>query len=52
MTDKCAVCENPVEVIFLDKIRGTYLKDKKGKKKAVCSACQKSSTIEALRDRL
>lgn len=52
MADKCAVCGNPVEVMFLDKISGTYLKDKKGKKRAVCSACQKSHAIETLRARL
>jgi hypothetical protein len=49
---KCAACNNEVQVIFLDKISGTYLKDEKGKKKAVCSGCQKSYTIESLRDRL
>jgi hypothetical protein len=52
MAEKCASCGNPIEVIFLDKISGTYLRDKKGKKRAVCSACQKSFSIESLHTRI
>jgi hypothetical protein len=52
MAEKCASCNNQIEVIFLEKINGTYLRDKKGKKKAVCSSCQKSHPIESLRTNL
>lgn len=52
MAEKCASCNAPIEVIFLEKINGTYLKDRKGKKRAVCSACQKNYPLSALRDRL
>ena len=30
---KCAVCRNEIETTFLNKIVGTVVKDKKGKKK-------------------
>jgi hypothetical protein len=50
--DKCAICNNPIEVIFLDKINGTYLRDAKGKKKVVCSTCQKNHAIDALRTKI
>jgi len=36
MADKCAICKNKIEVTFLGKIMGTYIK-----KKIVCSTCQK-----------
>jgi len=52
MSDKCASCSALIEVIFLEKINGTYLKDNKGKKRVVCSACQKSMTVEQLRAKL
>ena len=52
MSDKCAACNAPIEVIFLEKISGTYLKDKNGKKRAVCSVCQKGTTVEELRAKL
>tara|TARA_Y100000310_G_scaffold332023_2_gene406759 strand:+ start:1259 stop:1420 length:162 start_codon:yes stop_codon:yes gene_type:complete len=39
---KCELCKKKVEVTFLKKILGTYIKDSKGKKHAVCSSCQKS----------
>jgi Zn-finger protein len=52
MTDKCAICNNPLEVIFLEKINGTYLRDAKGKKRAVCSVCQKNHAIATLRTKV
>lgn len=52
MAEKCAICNNPIEVIFLEKINGTYLRDSKGKKRAVCSSCQKSRPLESLRTSL
>ncbi|NQV09502.1 hypothetical protein HQ529_06665 [Candidatus Woesearchaeota archaeon] len=38
---KCKSCGKKVEEIFLKKVLGTYMKDKKGKKHLVCSNCQK-----------
>jgi Zn-finger protein len=52
MADKCALCTAPIETIFLEKINGTYLKDKKGKKRVVCSACQKGNSLEQIRAKL
>lgn len=51
MAEKCASCNGPVDIVFLDKISGTYLRVK-GKKRAVCSACQKNYAVETLRTRL
>lgn len=39
---KCAICKAAIPEIFLKKIVGTYVKDSKGKKYVVCSACQKT----------
>lgn len=52
MAEKCASCNHPIEVVFLEKISGTYLRDRKGKKRAVCSACQSSHPVDALRAKL
>ena len=38
---KCSVCGKNVETTFLNKLIGTYIKNKKGKKVAVCFECQK-----------
>lgn len=38
---KCELCKKKVEELFLTKIKGTYVKIK-GKKKIVCSECQKT----------
>ncbi len=38
---KCEICKAKIEETFLNKIIGTYIKDKKGKKHTVCHACQK-----------
>tara|TARA_Y100000034_G_C6631593_1_gene275743 strand:+ start:354 stop:512 length:159 start_codon:yes stop_codon:yes gene_type:complete len=40
---KCDICNKPVEVTFLGKIKGTRIK-----KKMVCSACQKTLNKEDL----
>ena len=37
---KCAICKNKIEETFLNKIIGTHVKDKKGKKYVVCFECQ------------
>ena len=38
---KCSICGKKIEEIFLKKVIGTYIKDKKGKKHIVCANCQK-----------
>ncbi len=38
---KCSVCSKKIETTFLNKLLGTYIKNKKGKRKAICFECQK-----------
>jgi len=38
---KCDICGNKIEETFLKKIVGTYVRDSKGKRKAVCAECQR-----------
>jgi DNA-directed RNA polymerase subunit RPC12/RpoP len=38
---KCSICGKKIEETFLEKIRGTYVRDEKGKLHAVCFECQK-----------
>jgi len=38
---KCEICKNKIHETFLNKLVGTYVKDAKGKKHAVCFECQK-----------
>ena len=37
---KCEICKNKIQDMYLKKIKGTYVKDEKGKKHTVCSECQ------------
>lgn len=37
---KCEICGKKIDKTFLNKIIGTYVKDKKGKKHMVCFECQ------------
>jgi hypothetical protein len=51
---KCKICKQKIEQTFLNKIRGTYIKDEKGKKHAVCENCQreypdKKKLLEAMK---
>ena len=39
---KCAICKSKVQETFLQKPIGTYVKDKKGKRKLVCMDYQKN----------
>lgn len=39
---KCEICKKKIEETFLKKIIGTYVKDAKGKKHAICFECQKT----------
>ena len=38
---KCAICKKRIETTFLGKIKGVYVKDKKGKVHVICNDCQK-----------
>ncbi len=38
---KCEICSKNIEITFMNKILGTYIKDDKGKKHTVCFECQK-----------
>jgi hypothetical protein len=38
---KCEICKKKIEETFLKKILGTYVKDEKAKKHAICFECQK-----------
>ena len=38
---KCEICNKTIETTFMEKILGTYIKDGKGKKHAICQECQK-----------
>ena len=40
---KCELCGKKIDVTFLNKIIGTHVKDKKGKKHAICFECQKNT---------
>lgn len=41
MALKCDICKAKIDETFLKKIVGTFIKDKKGKKRLVCPGCQK-----------
>ena len=37
---KCEICNKSIATTFLGKVKGTYVKDSKGKLRAVCFECQ------------
>ena len=37
---KCEVCGKGIATTFLDKIKGAYVRDSKGKLRTVCFECQ------------
>lgn len=45
---KCASCKQKIDTTFLDKLVGTYVKDEKGKKYAVCFECQRAFSKKEL----
>jgi len=49
---KCSICKNEISTIFLGKILGTYIKDRTGKRRAVCKECQRNNNIESIKSRL
>jgi len=38
---KCEICKKEVASLFLGKVKGTYIKDSKKKKRLICFECQK-----------
>jgi DNA polymerase II large subunit len=38
---KCDLCGQKIQTTFLNKLIGTFVKDKEGKQKVVCSDCQR-----------
>ena len=44
---KCEICGKKIEMTFMEKIIGTYVKDEKGKKHLVCFECQKKFNDKA-----
>ena len=38
---KCEKCKKNINITFLNKLVGTVVKDKKGKKHYICNDCQK-----------
>ncbi|MFT4309792.1 MAG: hypothetical protein ACMXYL_04870 [Candidatus Woesearchaeota archaeon] len=40
---KCSLCKSDIPTTILGKIVGTYVKDENGRRKPVCSQCQKKS---------
>lgn len=49
---KCDVCGKKIETTFLNKLVGTVMRNNKGKKKNVCSECQKQNSKEELKEKL
>jgi hypothetical protein len=49
---KCALCGNKIEENFLNKIIGSYIKNKSGKKKVICPDCQKKYSVAEIKDKL
>lgn len=45
----CTICNKKIEKTFLNKIIGSYVKNEKGKKKAVCPNCQRAKSIEEIK---
>lgn len=49
---KCEICKKNIETTFLNKIIGSYVKDKKGKKHMVCPECQQKYTKTQMIEKL
>jgi hypothetical protein len=48
----CTICKNKIQETFLKKIIGTYVKDKKGKKKPVCKDCQSKLSEQEIQEKI
>ena len=46
---KCEICGSKIQTTFLNKLIGTVARDARGKKKPVCSQCQKNGRIAELK---
>ena len=44
---KCEVCSKSIATTFLEKLKGTFVKDAKGKLHSVCFECQSKFTGKA-----
>ena len=44
---RCEICKGKIGTVFLGKIMGTYVRDERGKKRAVCFECQKKFSEKA-----
>ncbi|MBN2459840.1 hypothetical protein JXB28_06155 [Candidatus Woesearchaeota archaeon] len=49
---KCDICGKKIELTFLNKPIGSYMRNSKGKKKIVCSDCQRTHSKEELKTKL
>ncbi len=49
---KCDICGKKIEMTFLNKLVGTVMRNENGKKKNVCSQCQKQFKKEELKEKL
>ncbi len=49
---KCTICNKKVEETFLKKPVGTYVRDRKGKRKLVCKECQAKLSIEQIKNKI
>ena len=50
---KCDICSKTLATTILNKIKGTYVKDEKKKKRVVCFECQKRlGTKEKMQEEL
>ena len=48
---KCELCKENIETIFLEKIKGTYVKLNK-KVYNICKNCQKKSSMQEIKEKL
>ncbi|MBS3133654.1 hypothetical protein J4214_00300 [Candidatus Woesearchaeota archaeon] len=48
---KCDLCGNKLDMIFLNKIMGTYVKVNR-KTRTVCSNCQSKFSIDELKEKI
>jgi len=49
---KCDICGEKIKEIFLNKPLGTIIRNKKGKKKSVCSECQSKLSKDDMLEKL
>lgn len=49
---KCAICNEKVQTTFLNKLVGTYQRNSKGKREAICKSCQQELSKEEIKEKL